>query len=165
MIDTQACLTPHHAVATETADLILMPFIGRKEAETVAANLEGAGDRAPIFGVDAGVGGTAVQRRLVAELYGAPMLHTVLPRSDLLACMLMEGRLDRLVTPLDERDCDRAPEAPGFAQAWEMYHAWTQVQELATEVQWMLQCYTLERARIDWPPCTTVLSCERPFLI
>ena len=138
-----------------------MPFIGRVEAKTLAANLEGAGDQASVFSVDAGVGGTAVRHLHVTELHGASMLHTALTRSDLLARMLMEGRLDRLVTPLDERDCDRAPEAPGFAEARDMRHAWTQVQELATEVLWMLQGYTLERARIDWPSCTTVLSCER----
>lgn len=163
LIDTRAHLTPHHAAAAEKADLVLMPFIGWVEAETISANVEGAGDRAPIFGVNAGVKGDAVRCRHAASLFGGPMLHTAMPHSELLARMPVEGRIDRLVAALDDRESagaqntrasGPAKDIPGLAEIEAMRHAWVQVQELATEVLWMLQGQMLKPALVNLPPHT-----------
>ena len=163
LIDTQASVTPHHYVAAEVTDLVLVPFIGRMEAETVGAHLGEAGERVPIFGVDVGVEGGAVRRRHVAALYGGPMLHSTLPRSELFMRMPAEGRLDRFVAAL-ETPAD-TPDAPSFAATEAMRRAWVAAQELATEVVWILEGQTLEPARVDWAPGATDAACARPFLI
>ena len=123
LIDTQARITPHHDVAARLTDLVLVPFIGRMEATTVGAHLGEAGDRAPIFGVDAGVQGGDVRRRHVAALYGGPMLRTALPRSELLMRMPAEGRLDRFVARLENPPAPGAEDVPSFAEAEAMRHA------------------------------------------
>lgn len=146
LIDTRACLTPHHAYAAMATDLVLVPFTGRLEAETVGAHLKEAGDRAPILGVNAGVGGDAARQRHAAELYRGPMLKTALPRSDLLATMPSLGRLDRLVSDLEDAPVTDMNEAPEVAEPEDMRLAWRQVQELATEVLWRLRGYRLQPA-------------------
>ena len=151
LIDTQAQLTCHHAVAADSADLVLMPFTGPMDAAAVGVDLVDAGDQTPIFGVSAAVRGTAISPWKTAKAYGGPILRTALPHSDLFARMPVEGRLDRIVASLDEEAEDE--DRPSLAEAEDLRRAWMQVQELATEVLWVLKGYRLEPYGIDAKIC------------
>ena len=151
LIDTQAQPTCHHAVAAVSADLVLMPFTGPLDAAAVGADVVDDGDQIPIFGVNTAVRGTVISPWKTAKAYGGPILRTALPQSDLFARMPEEGRLDRIVASLDEEA--EGEDSPGLAEAEDLRRAWVQVQELATEVLWVLKGYRLERYGIDAGIC------------
>ncbi len=147
LIDTQAQPTCDHAVAADSADLVLVPFTGPMDAAAVGADPVDAGDQIPIFGVNAAVRGAVIPPWKTEKAYGGPILRTALPHSDLFARMPIEGRLDRIVASFDEEA--EGEDRPGLAEAEDLRRAWVQVQDLATEVLWVLKGYRLEQYGID----------------
>ena len=123
LVDTEAWLNGHHPVAADTADLILVPFLGWVEAETISRRLEPAGETAPIFGVEVSADKDELRRRRALGHFGGPTLRTALPRSDVFARMPGMGRLDRHVAALDDPGAADA-QAVGFAEAESLRQAW-----------------------------------------
>ncbi|WP_299845450.1 cellulose synthase operon protein YhjQ/BcsQ [uncultured Jannaschia sp.] len=141
LVDTGARLNAYHTALAQICDLVLVPFISEVDARAVTGQLTPAGDTAPLFGVEVCVSRNMLWRSRALESFGGVTLQTTLSRSDVFARMPGMGRLDRRVAALDDPE---AEDAPGLFEATDMRHAWTEAQELATEVVWMLKGYMLE---------------------
>ena len=165
LIDTDGHLNAHHSAAGGAADVVLVPFLGKLEAESVRDRLHHAGDTAPLFGIEVCMESHALRRRQAVDAFGGPVLMTALPRAGLFKRMQTTGRIDRLVADLDGPDPEGTAGAPGYIERDSIRHAWARMQELATELSWLLEGYVLERAEIDRPLGERPNRQERPFLV